>query len=575
MRRSWRRGPLAGVMISVLLASLALPAAMALPGCTRSSPQVAAEVVADPQLQKILQHVPADTPYAFISMGGAGTRAFMDKMYESFAPLMKIAEGKRGELENLVPQAHRKLVSALFDELSGKLSVDGMASLGLDVEARFAIYGLGVLPAMRVQLRDANALRATIARVENNAGLGFPTRKLGEIEYWHIAAAELTGAVAIVDDHLVLGLAPTALADRVFATLLGIDKPAQSLARSERFEHLLSEHNLGRISAGFVDARTIAESFLGEGDALGKDVLAALAPDLASQWPQLGDVCKQEIRQLVALAPRMVFGTDQIDGDGYAGRFVFELRPDLAQEIMAMRAPVGGLDPATMGSPIFAMGMALDMNRALKFAQTTVMAVQAAPFACPQLAELNNQATAITREFKTVPTELWNARGFAFVLDDLTMAGFLPSNVRGYLSVGYSDTKLLMEQAKKVPPFASENLVDDGSAHPLPNGAIPFLSDIAYSFQATKGAAIALGKDAEARVKALLNEPATSDPPLMLTVYDMHRFSELMSQVSSANGGLPEAMQGLMSAYKAFGRVSSELRANERGLVVTTSMKLR
>ena len=35
-----------------------------------------------------------------------------------------------------------------------------MAGLGLDVEARFAIYGLGVLPAMRIQLRDAKALRA-------------------------------------------------------------------------------------------------------------------------------------------------------------------------------------------------------------------------------------------------------------------------------------------------------------------------------------------------------------------------------------------------------------------------------
>jgi hypothetical protein len=550
-------------------------ASLALPGCTRSGSQIAAEVVADPQLQSILQHVPADTPYAFIGMGGAGTRAFMDKMYGSLAPLFKMLEGKRHDLESLVPEDRRKLVSAILEELSGKLSVEGMAGLGLDVEARFAIYGLGLLPAMRVQLRDAKALRGAVDRVQERSGVTFPTRKLGAVEYWHIDGKDLTGAIAIVDDQLVVGVVPTAIADRVLATLLGTDKPAQSLGKSEKFQQLLADHNLGRISAGFVDARTLAESFLGEGDALGKDVLAALAPRLAERWPQLGDVCKQEIRQLVALAPRMVFGTDQIDGDGYAGRFVFELRPDLAQEIMTMRAPVGGLDPANMGTPIFAMGMALDMDRALNFAQTTAMAVQAKPFACPQLGELNNAASDITREFKSIPPELWKAHGFAFALDDLTMAGFLPSNMRGYLSVGYSDTKLLLEQARKVPPFQSETLVDDGSAHPLPNGAIPFLSDIAYGFQANKGGAIALGKDAEARVKALINEPPASDPPLMVMVYAMYRFSDLMGQISSAAGGLPTEMQGLMDFYKSLGVMNYDLRANERGLVMTTRMKLR
>lgn len=569
MRKPWRRGPLAGVLASVLMASLALP------GCTRSGSQVAAEVVADPQLQAILQHVPADTPYAFIGMGGAGTRAFMDKMYGSLAPLVEMLKGKRSELESLVPEDRRKLVTAILDELSGKLSVEGMAGLGLDVEARFAIYGLGLLPAMRIQLRDAKALRGAVDRVQQNAGVSFPTRKLGDVEYWHIDGKDLTGAIAIVDDQLVVGVAPTAIADRVLATLLGTEKPQQSLGKSEKFQQLLADHNLGRISAGFVDARTLAESFLGEGDALGKDVLTALAPRLAERWPQLDSTCKQEIRQLVALAPRMVFGTDQIDGDGYAGRMIFELRPDLAQEIMTMRAPVGGLDPANMGSPIFAMGMALDMDRALNFAQTTAMAVQAKPFACPHLSDLNEAASDITREFKTVPPELWKARGFAFALDDLTMAGFLPSNIRGYLSVGYSDTKLLIEQARKIPPFTSENLVDDGSAHPLPNGAIPFLSDLAYGLQANKGGVIAIGKDAETRVKALLNEPAASDPPLMAMVYDMGRFSDLMNQISSAAGGLPGEMQSLMAFYKSLGVVHYDIRAGERGLVMSTSMKLR
>lgn len=575
MRKPWRRGPLAGVLASVLITSLALPAALALPACTRSGSQVAAEVVADPQLQQILQHVPADTPYAFIGMGSAGTRAFMDKMYGSFAPMLKLLDGKRAELEQLVPQDQRKLVAAIFSELEGKLSVDGMAALGLDVEARFAIYGLGLLPAMRIQLRDPAALRDAVARVEKNAGLSFPTRKLGEREYWHIAGGQLSGAVAIVGDQLVLGVAPTSLADRVFSLLLGAELPANHLGKSERFQQLLVEHNLGRISAGFVDSRTIAEAFLGAGDPLNKDILAALAPDVAARWPQLGDVCKQEIRQLVALAPRMVFGTDQIDGDGFAGKFVLELRPDLAQELMAMRAPVGGLDLTTIGAPMFAMGAALDMDRALSFANTTAIAVQTAPFACPQLAELNRAAADFSAELKSVPPELWKARGFAMVLDDLTLAGFLPTNIRGYLSIGFTDTKQLMTSARVLPGFQNAGLLtDDGVPRTLPSGTIPFLNDLAYGVQAGKGAALALGKDAEARVKALLQEPASSDPPLMVMAYDMARFGTLMSQVSGAAGGMPSEMQLLLDFYKSIGVVTYDARATARGLVMTTSMKL-
>lgn len=569
MRKPWRRGPLAGVLASVLMAS------MALPGCTRSGSQVAAEVVADPQLQQILQHVPADTPYAFIGMGSAGTRAFMDKMYGSLAPMLKLLESKRHELDTLVPEEHRKLVNAIFEELHGKLSVEGMAGLGLDVEARFAIYGLGLLPAMRVQLRDATALRDAVARVQQNAGVTFPTRKLGEVEYWHIAGKDLSGAIAIVGDQLVLGLAPTALADRVFALLLGTEKPATHLGKSERFQQLLADHQLGTISAGFVDARTIAESFLGEGDPLGKDILAALAPRLAERWPQLGDVCKQEIRQLVALAPRMAFGTTQIDGDGFAGKFVLELRPDVAQELMAMRTPVGGLDLANIGEPMLAWGMALDMDRALGFAQNTAMGIQAAPFACPQLAELNAAASDLTREFKSVPPEMWKARGFSLVVDDLTLAGFLPTNIRGYLSVGFTDTKKILSTMQTLPPFQGTALSDDGSVHTLPNGAIPFLNDVAYSIQSGKGAALALGKDADTRVKALLNEPPSSDPPLMVMVYDMSRFGTLMSQVSGAAGGMPSELEMLMDFYKSMGVVTYDARASERGVVMTTHMKLR
>src|SRR6188474_2402334 len=113
MRSYWRRASLTGLLAVVLTGAASLGA------CTRSGPQAAAEVVADPQLQAILQHIPADTPYAFIGMGGGGTREFMAKIYTPLAPLMQQLEDK---LDPLLGVSDDPLVRAILDELRGKLS---------------------------------------------------------------------------------------------------------------------------------------------------------------------------------------------------------------------------------------------------------------------------------------------------------------------------------------------------------------------------------------------------------------------------------------------------------------------
>lgn len=569
MRRTWWRSSLPGVMAAVLFGATAIGA------CTRSGSQDAAQVVADPALQQILQHIPADTPYAFVSMGGGDTREFITKIYAPFQKMLPELETRLAGLGDMgLDKDTARLLRAVMHELQGKLSADGFAALGVDVNARFAFYGLGVLPAMRLQLRDPTALRDALERVQKEADIRFPTARLGEVEYWSVAGnADIAGAIAIVGDQLVAGIAPVAQKDRVFGLLLGTELPAQHLGKSERFQQLLADHGLAKISAGYLDARILAEAFLGEGDALNKDVLAALSPKVAARWPELDDTCKQEIRSLVALAPRMVFGTEQIDGNGFAGKFVLELRPDVAQDLMAMRASVPGLDAEALKTSVFAMGGGFDMERALTYAQSKSMALQSAPYACPALAELNKGMSDMAGEIKGIDPQVWKIRGGALVLDDLKLAGFMPTEVRGFASLAYSDTKTLISKVQSMSPQTVVS--DDGSVTALPSGTIPFLNDVHYGVQAGRGGAIAVGAGSQERVKALLASPDQSDPPLMLMVYDMGRFADLMNQVMSVAGESPPEMAMLMDFYRAFGTVSYDAHASERGLVMNTRMTLR
>lgn len=569
MRRLWRSS-LPGVLAGVLIGGAALAA------CTPSAPRDAAQVVANPALQQILQQIPADTPYAFVSVGSKGARDFMEKIYPA---LQKMAP-QLGDtmLEALVtvgaqrlPPDRAALLKAIVHELKDRLSLAGLAELGLDVEARFAFYGLGVLPAMRLQLSDPAALRAAIERVQASSGVRFPTAKLGDVEYWHIRGDRVEGAVAIVGDQLVAGAAPVAHKDRVFALLLGTERPARHLGDSERFQQMLAEYDLARVSAGFVDGRLIAEAFLGEGDALGKDILAALAPAVAARWPGLDDTCKQEIRSLVALAPRIVFGTEQLDGDGFAGKFIVELRRDLAQELMAMRTSVPGLDLATTKHAALAIGAGLDLERALNFARDKATLVQTTPYSCPALAQVNQAAADALVELQGVDPQLRKARGFALVLDELKLTGMVPVESRGFVSLAYTDTKAVM---RWLGSFTSQQLTDDGTISTLPDNKIPFLTGVTYGLQAGRGGVIAFGAESQARIQPLLAFPEQTDPPLMLMLYDMSRFADLLKEFTRAADSSPE-MRMLDEFYRTFGAVAYDARATERGLVITTRMTLR
>lgn len=565
MRRAWWRSSLPCMLAGILVGAATVGA------CTSSSPRDAAQVVADPALQQILQHIPIDTPYAFVSMGSKGTRDFVTKIYAPLQKMMPQLEAKLADLGGLgLPQDKEALLRAVIGELKGRLSADGLTELGLDVDARFAFYGIGLLPAMRMQLGDPAALRAAIERVQTQSGTRFPTGKLGDVEYWHVPGDKVEGAVAIVGDQLVAGMAPVAHKDRVFALLLGSERPARHLGNSEGFQQLLSEYGLAKVSAGFVDARIIAEAFLGEGDALNKDILAALSPEVAARWPTLTDPCKQEIRSLVALAPRLVYGTEQIDGDGFAGKFIVELRRDIAQELMAMRTNVPGLAIDGMKNAIFAIGAGLDVERAMTFAQNKAIAVQTTPYSCPALFDLNEAAGAVITEIKEAEPEVWKLRGGAIAIDDLKLAGMVPTEVHGFASLAFTDTKKMMSS---LATFTKVPLTDDGSVTTLADNTIPFLTNTHYGLTSGRGGVITFGAESEARAKTLLAFPEQADPPLMVMVYDMSRFAALMGQFVQ-NAGTPAEMMMLIDFYKVFGAVSYDVRATERGVVFNTRMPL-
>ena len=87
----------------------------------------------------------------------------------------EIAAELKGQATSDDPE--EKIARALAEELSGKISKAGFAELGVSTSPRWALYGVGLLPVVRVSLADAGKFKAMIGRIEAKSGQKAPTKK--------------------------------------------------------------------------------------------------------------------------------------------------------------------------------------------------------------------------------------------------------------------------------------------------------------------------------------------------------------------------------------------------------------
>lgn len=512
------------------LSSAVLAGALAAGGCT-PSPQAAAEAaVGDPAVQDLLRLVPADTPYAWVGLAGT-SRPFAEKLVKRAEPLLKEAEAalSRALAQDHSDRPEARVLRALAAELQGKLSLAGLESLGFEFDTRFVVYGLGLLPAMRLRMRDATALKATIDRVQQASGVQFPVANHNGQDYWFTADHKGTFVVAFVGNDLVAGVAATAHKDKTLSLLFGQERPAASLADTTALKDVVAAHGLGKFSAGFVDIRVIVDAMVGASSGLNAETAAVV---LSGVKPPAE--CVDEIRGLAGLMPRVVFGTTRVDETGVETRFAAELRPDLAGGVTAVRTSVPGLDAATAKEVMFGMGSGVDVGKAIELAKVQAMAVEAAPYKCPDLKFLNDAAREIVQGAPGVPAPVRQLKGFAFALEHASFTGFIPTDIKGYATVGVDDPLAMLKTIKGLAPSELTFIPDlqqEGVGERLNLAALPVPLPIPFEMflagRRDAGLALAVGADAQKRSSDLLI-PSGEAKPLFVFHMNIGRAMKLL-----------------------------------------------
>jgi len=547
------------------------------------------ETVADDTL---LKYVPADTPYVFASL-----EPLPDDIMDELEPMIdRVLVSYRSVLEEVIVAKEAELieeqrtsedtqkVKAFVEGLSTLLSVEGMREAGIARDSLMAFYGNGLLPVMRIELSDGALFEAAIARLEQQGGDQMLVADFEGQSYRYFDAEELRILIAVVEDQAVFAMVPAAFDDAQTGRALGLTLPDSSITDSTVLQDIISKYDYTNHVVGFVDVAAIAERFVGEPSGLDVDLMALLEVDDT----ELSNVCKEEIRDVAGVVPRMVAGYTGISAKRFDSSVVFELRDDIATGLQALPAVVPGLGGDHGG--LMSFGMSLDVKEARSFMEARLDAMEADPFECEHFADLQG-GVAQARESlnQPLPPMVYDFKGFVAIIDEIegldVASQTPPTSVDGSFLLAMDNAQGLVAMgAMFSPELAALNLQPGGDPVALDLPQLQAMGISAFAALTDSAVAVSVGEESESEVQGMLNAEGSTPAPFVSFSIDAARYYSFMGEAIGAGEAVedsptPEmkaALQNMMmSVADLYDRMSGDVLFTENGIEMHVTETLK
>ncbi len=479
-----------------------------------------------------------------------------------------------------------KLLDAVKAEVAGKDIKGLMDLLGVDTQTHVAFYGIGLVPVIRGELAKPDNLRATIARIETASGSKMAAGKVGGLDYWIVEGdkpdAPVHGVIAISGKQLVATIAPAKASDADMRILLGLDKPAKSLADSGDLAALNKRMNYLSYTSGYIDSGKLVAVLKAPATPLETAFLAAMGE---KQKPAIDAVCAAEYDQIAAAWPRASLGYTDASAKHMAVRGVIETRADIAKDLMSLRAPMPGMQLAQ--DSLFDFGISMNLTRLPDLAVKYADATSKSPWKCPQLVGMNQAAekarTNLTNVAVTGYAPMFH--GFHAIVDKLVMKDDQPvPDFSAVIAIGSDNPASLLAMAGSVAPdIAKVGLKPDGVPKALP--PMPGMPPNTPLFAAMtdKLIAVSIGAGEDAKLGAAMKLDDAHQPVLAYGLKGdaLRTLSQLASKAPHASGDpdaqkLQQQSEKMMSAMAdIIKRADVSLDLTEQGIELRESVDVQ
>jgi hypothetical protein len=454
-----------------------------------------------------LAFVPADTPYVFANlepMPEAAVAQWRRQMQDLRPVMVSLFDDIAAHIGDKSSQQSR-LINAIVNEIRDRTTTEQWQQIGLGPKVRGAIYGVGVLPVARFESTDIDAFKASFERVAAASGATLGSARIGEQDVRTIDGEEATGLIAFEGRDVVVTIVPKDADEALKRRVLGLDRPAQSLADTGAFDAFDKARGYLPYGSGWVDTRRLV-ALIG-------------TPEAGVPTTAFDATCRAEYDAIATKMPRVSFGYTKLDGTAMDMRMRLELEPALAKALVDLGSATPGI---ARTDALFDMAFALPVLKARDFVVAQADAVAKAPFQCAQLADLNAEfAKAKTSLDRILPPPVADLTGVRITLDHFTMPADTtkpPSDFAGSVLIGSNNPMFLVGLAQmSAPPLQNLHLNPDGKPVALPAEALGQLGG-PFEVQAALGAktlGVSIGKDAAATLSAAVMQAPAADGTVM------------------------------------------------------------
>lgn len=595
--------------------------ALAITACGKDeSANQAADTATNAAGNSLLALVPSDTPYLGGNLAPVPD-ALIDSYLTRFEPALVSLQADlskaRAELESnpdkLAEDTETRVVHALLQELDGKLNRAGLESLGFDLSAEHVIYGISAFPVIRASLSDATALRATVQRVLDNAAIEAPQLEFQGQSYWRIIPdrhdsddhdfygdedsvepdsgddadvstdatepedkADIAFYVAILPDHLALGVLPIAAENEVLPAFLALQKPADSVA-AKRLGEINQRFGYSAYGTGVLDLQKFADELLNP-DSLAGQLMASHGHDLGTK---VTDQCRSEISSIIAHTPYFYTGVKELSETAVASQVVVETDSTIAAELINLVADVPVANAKSSYLAELALGLKVGPVR--DFLRSKVMAVVDQPYQCELLQKMNTQAQEAADQLnQPIPPMVNNLFGLRAAISRIGGES-APQSAEGMIALHVTQPEMLVGMAQMlVPNIAEMDLTVGAPPVQIPPDLIPLPDLVIYAAQAKTAIGLSVGEGQQNGLADFINQEGKSNGTFLSVNYDTATYLNMSGQIGadsgdsnghSDGGGFAESAKAVYQSMAD--RSDTRLSFTKDGLVIDSKMTFK
>lgn len=558
-------------------------AALLITACGKDADDTAVDV--KESANPLLAYVPADTAYVFADLEPA-PEEISDVYVNRFQPVMDVmskqidqfqANYQGGELQDN-PMAD--LAMAVLDELGGSLSEENLNRLGISLQAHHAIYAKGVFPVIRLGLSDAEALRNTIARIETKIGYTLPLKNLNGTSYWRISEDGIPVAiyVAILEQQLAFSVFPVNAEASMLAAFLGQEMPVQSMATSNALAIMNKNKAYTGYGSGYVDFQKLSDEFL-DPDSNTRQILA---DQFDAQLASLDAVCVDEIKSIIAKAPRMTAGVTRFTANEVAMRYDLEIENSLANGLAAL---IPAIPSAGTGNQLLSASLAIKIGKLRNFALEKATAMVNTPYQCSKLQDLNRQAEQLVTQLNIpMPPMINNLMGVRVMVDDFDPDIDI-TRTNGLLAIHVDKPEMFVGLASMtVPGFEDLDLANQSEPVRIPSELMYMDGIEVFALMGDNAIGAAIGEQHVKDLGAFMNAKPQNDGTLFSASYDMAKQMEIQAaltgqfQIDEGNdqSNIIDYSDAVKRVYmQVVDRSRVDIRLTPQGLLIESSMTFK